>query len=409
MLYQILKPLMKAALRLYFRRIVRYDLKHIDCGKATIILANHTASFMDAVITACFVKRRIHFFTRGDIFSNVGAERVMRSLGMLPIYRIIDGKDMLRHNESSNAEALQILAEGGAVLIFCEGISDIAPFLKPLKKGPFRLAATANSEIQNPPALVPLGLNYVNPIKPFGDAFLVANHQLAELDNVIDPAQSATLSMRAANTALMPLVWHVQDNNLHPLASICLAALQEIKPEFSFEESQTLINRLKAGKPETEKLLKRLESVKYSSKERLLSAFSKLSALDCFILLIGFPIAALGVLGNFPPIAIAQIIVQKKVAMPDFKAAVFISIATLLSVFWLLLLLVFGLVNLEPLIAITAIASIIFSGWFFLKIYRIPLMHFQDWLLRKRVQKAAISEFQALLKSFVMHSLLEEN
>src|SRR6476620_7429275 len=106
MLYTILKPIMKMALRLYFSRIELNGLEGIDNGKPTIILANHTASFLDAIILACFVKRRIHFFTRGDVFKQKSADTILRSLGLLPVYRLSEGRDKLHLNDSSNNEAL---------------------------------------------------------------------------------------------------------------------------------------------------------------------------------------------------------------------------------------------------------------------------------------------------------------
>lgn len=406
MLYLVLKPLMKAALRLYFRRIVPRDLAHIDNGRATIILANHTASFMDAVITACFVKRRIHFFTRGDIFSNSGAALIMRSLGMLPIYRMMDGKEMLQRNERSNNEALKILSNGGAVLIFCEGVSDIAPLLKPLKKGPFRLAAIAKVQLKNPPVLVPLGINYVNPVEAFDDAFLVAGAALPELTSYDDVAHTATQSMRAADGALKPLVWHVADPRFHALASLCLKTLAAIKPGFSFEDSQRVVMKLKAGESDADLLLTSLDSLARFSQTTLLASFSKFSVKNQLLLVLGFPIALAGFFANFIPVSIALGITRKKVAAIDFKAPVFLSLATILSIIYLLLLLVLCTVLWSAFVAVIAVGAVIFSGWFFLKIYKTPFAHFRAWLIRKRSRDTALSTFQVLLKRFVMKAFL---
>src|ERR1044071_7030471 len=105
MIYAILKPIVTLALRLYFRHVNRNGFEHIDNDRPTLILANHTASFMDAILVACFVRRRIHFFARGDVFGNKWADRILRSMGLLPVYRLSEGRDKLHLNDSSNDEA----------------------------------------------------------------------------------------------------------------------------------------------------------------------------------------------------------------------------------------------------------------------------------------------------------------
>jgi 1-acyl-sn-glycerol-3-phosphate acyltransferase len=364
MLYNIFKPAMKAAFHLYFGRIEVNGLEHIDNGKPTLILANHTASFMDAMITACFVRRRIYFFTRGDVFRNPMLDKILRSLGMLPVYRMVDGRDKLQLNDSSNDEALRILGEGGAVLIFAEGASDIAKVLKPLKKGPFRLAVRAASTLPDAPMLVPMGINYVTPVHPFGDVFLNASPPIsaagfpAPTDS--DTARAATNMMRALDAALRPLAWHIESGDHVHAGDALLYLLKHIKPDYTFADTQRLLHRLNEIRtvPEDWQVLPHSPN------------YGRPGIAQWVVLILLSPIALVGFIFNYPPVRLAEYVADTKVREPDFRAPVFLSLAVVLVVLWYLLWLIAGSIfwHIGPVGTLLAIT--VFSGTFFLKWYR---------------------------------------
>lgn len=336
MLYAILKPIVKAALHLYFGRIVLNGMERIDNGRPTLILANHTASFMDAVITACFVKRRIHFFTRGDVFKHKWAGKVMRSLGMLPVYRMRDGRDKLRLNDSSNDEALNILSQGGAVLIFAEGESNIAKVLKPLKKGPFRLAVAAAATLPEAPLIVPLGINYITPAEAGGDAFLNAGEPICT-DKFIEGnddttlAKAATAMMRATHIALKDLVWHTICEADLIIADLALGTIAECRKRYAFRHTQRVMRKVNTFQTAQQQKLIALSQRWYSIYRRQPSTgqFLKLLALA--------PFAALGLAFHWPVIRISRFITARKVDAPDFIAPVFLCCCVLLMISWYLL------------------------------------------------------------------------
>jgi 1-acyl-sn-glycerol-3-phosphate acyltransferase len=335
MLYEILKPTVKTALCLYFRHVNRKGLEHIDNGRPTLILANHTASFMDAILVACFVKRRIHFFARGDVFEKGWADKLLRSIGLLPVYRLSEGRDKMHLNDSSNEEALKILKQGGAVLIFCEGASDVAKQLKPLKKGPFRLAANAACLLSHPPAIVPLGINYITPTEPAGDTFLIAGVPIETRDftaNVADGslAKAATNLMRATDAALRPLVWHTATLEDEPLASELLLALQKSSPDLSFNETQHLIHQLNTADDQEKKQM-RIRLTQASAQKRRIS-HGRLTLMASLA-----PFAGLGWMFHFLPLKLARWVTNKKVVAPDFYAPVFLTCAIIFTVIWYLL------------------------------------------------------------------------
>jgi 1-acyl-sn-glycerol-3-phosphate acyltransferase len=367
MLYEILKPTVKAALGLYFRRVNRIGLEHIDNGRPTLILANHTASFMDAILVACFVKRRIHFFARGDVFEKPWMDRLLRSMGLLPIYRLSEGKDKMHLNDGSNEEAIKILEKGGAVLIFCEGSSDVAKRLKPLKKGPFRLAATAATTLQHPAVIIPLGINYVTPATPGGDTFLVAGDPIETKDFTSNGpgtnlAKAATDLMRATEAALKPLAWHTVIKEDEPLADALLLKLQESTPDLSFREARNLLHTLNTSDEQAKEQLK-------ASLTQTNTANRRMNPMRLILLIILAPLAGIAWLFHFLPLKLATSLTNKKVTSPDFYAPIFLTCAILFIVIWYLLCFIIAEVAAPSLLWPLVFIVLAICGLLYLKSY----------------------------------------
>lgn len=368
MLYEFLKPTVKVALSLYFRHVNRIGLEHIDNGRPTLILANHTASFMDAILVACFVKRRIHFFARGDVFEKPRMDRLLRSIGLLPIYRLSEGKDKMHLNDSSNEEALRILEKGGAVLIFCEGSSDIAKRLKPLKKGPFRLAAAAATTLPHPPVIIPLGINYITPTTPGGDTFLVAGQPIetkafTSSGSDANLAKAATDLMRATEAALKPVAWHTANQPDEPLADQLLLALQESTPNLSFDETQTLLHQFNSSNDQEKAQLQ-------AGLSEANPARRKINPLKLFVLIVLAPFAAIGWLFHFLPLKLATSLTNKKVSSPDFYAPIFLTCAILFTIIWYILCFLTAEIARPSLLWPLAILLLSACGLLYLKLYR---------------------------------------
>jgi 1-acyl-sn-glycerol-3-phosphate acyltransferase len=345
MLYAILKPIVRAALRIYFGSINKNNLAGIDNGRPTLILANHTASFMDAILVACFVRRRIYFFARGDVFGSRWADKLLRAIGLLPVYRISEGRDKLHLNDSSNETALNILKKGGAILIFCEGSSDVSKRLKPFKKGPFRLAAHAAAILAEPLSIVPLGINYIDPVAAGEDVFLECGTPIAAADfmdgtNAAAQAKAATAMMRHTARELNELVWHTEREEDVPVADAALAIMPFWYEDYSFQHTQRVMRRVNTpGVTRRQKLfalLRRWESLE--TKKTSGSRFVKLVALA--------PFAAAGLAFHWPAIRMAKFITDHKVHDADFIAPVFLSCCILLTIAWyMLMLLLFELLK----------------------------------------------------------------
>ncbi|HTU87048.1 MAG TPA: lysophospholipid acyltransferase family protein [Solirubrobacteraceae bacterium] len=78
-----------------------------------VILAPNHASFMDHFFTGAFIRRRVQFMGKSQLFKGVGAW-IFSHGGVFPVRRGYS-------DEETFITAFRILARGGAVVMYCEG------------------------------------------------------------------------------------------------------------------------------------------------------------------------------------------------------------------------------------------------------------------------------------------------
>jgi len=78
-----------------------------------VILAPNHASFMDHFFTGAFVRRRVQFMGKSQLFSGIG-QWIFSHGGVFPVRRG-------HHDEEAFVTAFKVLERGGAVVMYCEG------------------------------------------------------------------------------------------------------------------------------------------------------------------------------------------------------------------------------------------------------------------------------------------------
>jgi 1-acyl-sn-glycerol-3-phosphate acyltransferase len=78
-----------------------------------VILAPNHASFMDHFFAGAFIRRRVQFMGKSQLFKGIGAW-VFSHGGVFPVRRG-------HHDEEAFISAFKILDRGGAVVMYCEG------------------------------------------------------------------------------------------------------------------------------------------------------------------------------------------------------------------------------------------------------------------------------------------------
>ena len=165
MLYAILQPLMRLALRIFFRKIYFSNAEVIPWGKPLIIASNHPTAFMEPLIYCSLLRQPLHSITRGDVFTHPFFGKILKSLYMVPIFRFKDGFGNLKLNNASFEHCYQTLADNKAILIFSEGRTKLEKRLRPIQKGTARMAFGTWESLGNTDLdiqIVPVGLNYVS-------------------------------------------------------------------------------------------------------------------------------------------------------------------------------------------------------------------------------------------------------
>ncbi len=167
--YLLVKVTSWIGLKLFFGGVKLIDKQKIPKEGAIILAPNHQGAFMDAMLVGTYTGRPVHFLTRADIFKKGWVISILRSLHMMPIYRIRDGIQSLSGNDEVFESCFQLLREGKAVLIFPEGNHGFEYYLRPISKGSARLALDAREALEPaiPLYVVPVGINYFSHKWPF--------------------------------------------------------------------------------------------------------------------------------------------------------------------------------------------------------------------------------------------------
>ena len=140
MLYRFGWTIMWVTFRIFFRKIDVLGAEKLQHGKPAILIANHPASFLDAMVLAVFLGRPIHFYVRGDIFSHPLVYRILTRLHMIPIFSREHGIGNLAKNKTTFDRGRKLLSAGNLLLIFPEGFSRQSKQVEPFKKGAARVA-----------------------------------------------------------------------------------------------------------------------------------------------------------------------------------------------------------------------------------------------------------------------------
>ena len=166
MFYQLLKAYARFAIHLYCTKIVVNKKDLLNINGPVLFAANHPNSFLDGVILSTLLKQNLYSLTRGDVFKNRIAGKILSWLKLLPVYRTSEGTHNLAHNYTTFDTCHGIFKKKQIVLIFSEAGSVNEWHLRPLRKGTARLAF--NSWQQGIDVkIIPLAFNYSS-FKKFG-------------------------------------------------------------------------------------------------------------------------------------------------------------------------------------------------------------------------------------------------
>ncbi len=174
MLYAFLKMLMRITVRMFFHSIVIRNKDLIPEKGPLLVLANHPSTFMDPIVVATILDRKVFFLGKGELFKSKFAKWLLPKFNVIPVYRKQDDPSQMSKNEETFIKCYDHLENNGAILMFPEGISITERKLHPIKTGAARivLGAEARNNFQLGVHIVNIGLNYADPHRFNRDLFI---------------------------------------------------------------------------------------------------------------------------------------------------------------------------------------------------------------------------------------------
>ena len=158
---RLFRALARFLVSLFYRRVEVIGLDRVPPRGALVVAANHQQGLMDGLLLAASFPRPLRPIAKAPLFRYPIIGPVARLAGAIPVHRRQDQQGSVPDNDAMFAAARRALADGDAVLIFPEGVSQPEPTLMPLRTGAARLVLGHESG----PALtlLPVGLMFHEP------------------------------------------------------------------------------------------------------------------------------------------------------------------------------------------------------------------------------------------------------
>lgn len=213
-LYSV-RSYLKLGLFFYFRRIHVHNVASIPKNKPILFLANHQNALLDALLIATSSKRFLYFLTRAGVFERPVISKLLKSLQMLPVYRIRDGWTNLSNNTAIFNTCANLFNKKEAIVIFPEGNHNLLRTVRPLSKGFTRIIFETfktypNTDLQ----LIPVGLNFVNAEKFPDSASLFFGKSLSAKDFILENKNEAVTELRnRVQLEISKLTTHIPSEN----------------------------------------------------------------------------------------------------------------------------------------------------------------------------------------------------
>ena len=128
---QVVGAVFGIALIVFFRRIETVNSAVVPEGTGVIFVMNHPNGLIDPALVFVALPRRISFLAKSTLFRTPVIGWVVRAVGALPVYRRIDAGEDVSQNQKTFDACRALLARGGSIALFPEGVSHSSPKLLP--------------------------------------------------------------------------------------------------------------------------------------------------------------------------------------------------------------------------------------------------------------------------------------
>lgn len=201
----------KLGLFFYFKKIKVVNAENIPKDKPVLFLSNHQNALLDALLIATKCGRFSYFLTRASVFKNPIISKLLKSLCMLPVYRIRDGWSNLTNNHSIFNSCTTLLHQNEAVVVFPEGSHNLNRTVRPLSRGFTRIVFdTFEKYPETDLQLVPVGLNFINAKNFVDSTSIYFGEPIAAKSFVSDNRNAAVMKLKLSiQSQISKLTTHI--------------------------------------------------------------------------------------------------------------------------------------------------------------------------------------------------------
>jgi 1-acyl-sn-glycerol-3-phosphate acyltransferase len=391
---------MTPALACYFRKSSFLNAEKIPSKGPVVVIANHAASFLDAILMGVMLKRSIHFYARGDIFKKPLVRKILASLHMIPIYSADLARGDLHRNAGSFDEGCEVLKNGGLLLIFPEGLSRLERNIMPLKKGVSRIILQALDRYPDIRVkVVPIGIHYTRHAFR-ADLQMIAGEVLDVSGYRDDYRENAPRTVNHVTEELQrilkPVVLFVDQADRSNLLEQQLHMLgHETRGEFNqqiFDQQKILCKAISEMDEDESVRLKQKQDEYFAAlgmqelHDKSITGGTRRAG-PLYRLVLWFPLFFAGALLNILPYMFGRYMADKKVTRADFYTSVLTAVSAFSYVIWLLLWLVVSVISGNNVLLVLFAVSP-FLAWIALK----WTDEFRDWKFQTRYDTLRASD-----------------
>lgn len=386
LLYRLLRFPARLAIRTFYKKIYLTGLDNYPKDKPVILALNHPTAFVEPCILATTLEDELHFLVRGDFFRKPLYNKLLRSCGCLPVFRMKDGGyENIKNNYSTFNVTFEALKNGEPIVILAEGTSIHEKRLRPLKKGTARLALGtmqqygADTDVH----IVPIGVNYTYAERFRSEVMIEFAEPIRALDywetyqeNNAKGIRDLTDELKNRLKKKVVIINEKKDEDLVEKLFVLtrngkpmpvMPVLSKRGSRFKMEKRiSSTVNKMtqeqkKAKTKAVNAYLNNLQSFDIS--DLGLTLRDKFSWGSWLVLIVGFVPALLGYLLSLPPLLLTKNICDNKIKHIEYHAPVAITVGLVAYLlWWLILMLVTGIIGSIPMFTIAFLMP--FLGFF---------------------------------------------
>ena len=155
---RLIRAFVRALLSIFYRRIDVAGLEHVPATGPLLVAGNHQNGLVDPMLLMATMPRTLRPLAKSGLFRHPLIAPFLALARALPVYRRQDADGDTARNAETFRAVSDALARGEAIVIFPEGVSQPEPTLKTLRTGAARLLLDAEAAGAPPATLLPVGI-----------------------------------------------------------------------------------------------------------------------------------------------------------------------------------------------------------------------------------------------------------